>query len=86
MEAVIDTFAETLPAEARKAVERYLIALQGRFPDIGQVISVVEWEGCYVVRVALQDDEALGRLAEGMADVSTKILLETGQYVIASGA
>jgi hypothetical protein len=85
MEAVIDTIPDTLPTGVREAVERYLTTLYDRFPDIGQVIGVIELEGYYVVRVALRRDDDLDRLAEGMADVSTKILLETGHYVIGSG-
>jgi len=86
MEALVEAIPETLPIGVRDAVERYIVTLYDRFPDIGHVISVVQWEGYYVVRVALQIDEDLDRLAEGMADVSTNILLETGHYVIGSGA
>ena len=72
---------------ARNAVSEYLAALEEIYPEVkGRARVLARQDNRVIVNVPLpkQARERM-RLFDRMAEVGTKILLETDQYIILSG-
>lgn len=71
-----------LPEIARPTLEQYLAELETFYPAAKEHTEIsVDREGIVYIRVPWpKDDETLIRLSEHMAEIETKILVESGQH------
>lgn len=78
---------EKLPQETRSAFADYLAELEKVYPEGTKKYQVIPWpeygEGSYLVKLLLPDDEEQWmKLSERMAEVGTRILVESDQLFI----
>ena len=78
---------ERLPRETRDALAQYLAELEKTYPEGMKKYQVIPWpeygEGSYLVKIAPPDDEERWmELSERMAEVGTRILVESDQLFI----
>ena len=78
---------EKLPQETRDALADYLTELEKVYPEATKKYQVVSWpeygEGSYLVKISPPaDEEQWIELSERMAEVGTRILVESDQLFI----
>ena len=78
---------EKLPQETRSALADYLTELEKEYPEGARKCQIVPWpeygEGSYLVKIAPFDDEKRWlELSKRMAEVGTRILVESDQLFI----
>lgn len=78
---------ERLSRETRNALAHYLAELEKVYPEGMKKYQVIPWpeygEGSYLVKISLPDDEEKWmELSERMAEVGTRILVESDQLFI----
>ena len=78
---------ERLPRETRNALADYLAELEKVYPGGKKKCQIIPWpeygEGSYLVKIPPPDDEKRWiELSERMAEVGTRILVESDQLFI----
>jgi len=78
---------EKLPSEAQSALADYLTELERLYPEGAKKYQVIPWpeygEGSYLVKLpSLDDEKRWMKLSERMAEVGTRILVESDQLFI----
>ncbi len=78
---------EKIPQEIRSALTSYLTELEKAYPKGARECQIVPWpeygEGSYLVKIApLADEKKWLELSERMAEVGTRILIESDQLFI----
>jgi len=78
---------ERLSRETRNALAYYLAELEKAYPEGVKKYQVIPWpeygEGSYLVKISPPDDEEKWmELSERMAEVGTRILVESDQLFI----
>lgn len=76
-----------IPKKVSAAFSRYLAELEKVYPEGAEQHAVIPWpeygEGAYVVKVPLLvDDEQWITVSERMAEVGTRILVESDQLFV----
>jgi len=78
---------DRLPREVQDALADYLAELDKVYPEAAKKCQIVPWpeygEGSYLVKIPLPSDEKRWiQLSERMAEVGTRILVESDQLFI----
>jgi hypothetical protein len=78
---------EKLPQETRNALADYLAELEKLYPEGTKKYQILSWpeygEGSYLVKISPPaDEERWIELSERMAEVGTRILVESDQLFI----
>jgi hypothetical protein len=76
-----------LSRESQQALAQYLAALAQVYPEGAQHCQIIPWAeygvGSYLVKVpVLEDEQAWIQVSEQMAEVGTRILVESDQLFV----